>query len=72
LREPELAATAFMRVPIQYPHERQLAAEALAAAGGQFERLGQSEQALSVHRELLRRFPESAAAAELKGKVEEK
>src|SRR5262249_39590796 len=39
-KQPELAAMALMHVPIEFPEERTLAAEALVSAGGALEQLG--------------------------------
>lgn len=62
LRQAEPAALALMKVPILYPRQRQLAAEALFAAGGQLETIGQLPEAARLYREVAERHAESRIA----------
>lgn len=60
----ELAALSFLRVPILYPAERQLAAWALLSAGGELEKIEQTKEAVSIYKEIVRDHPEHEAVAE--------
>ena len=62
---------ALMRVPILFPHERELSAEALLAAADALEKDHQSDEARNCLRELLREHPTSNAAAAAKSKLEQ-
>ncbi|WP_425615685.1 hypothetical protein NA78x_005615 [Anatilimnocola sp. NA78] len=61
--QPEQAALAYLRIPILYPRQRALAAEALLAAGTQLEKMGRREQAVSLYREVLTDHATQPAAA---------
>lgn len=53
LDRPEDAAIAFLRVPVHFPLQRNLANEALLAAGKELEKQSQQESAVTLYRELL-------------------
>jgi tetratricopeptide (TPR) repeat protein len=65
----EDAATALLRVPILYPHERTLAAESLWSAGNSLEKLGQKAEAQRLYQELTVNYPETRRAMEMKGRM---
>ena len=67
----EQAALAYLRTAILYPEHRNLAARALWDDGRSLERLGRSEQAVLLYRELVKTYPASAAASEARARVEE-
>lgn len=52
-QQPEQAALAYLRIPIQYSGNRPLSAEALLAAAAQLEKMGRREQAAGLYREVL-------------------
>jgi tetratricopeptide (TPR) repeat protein len=58
----EQAALAFLRIPILYPVQRELAAESLWEAAGQLKRVGSLDEAAGLYRELVVAFPESPYA----------
>lgn len=62
----EQAALTLMRVPIFYPQDRTLAADALLATALQLEKLDRPDQARTLYRELLTTYRASPAAAEAK------
>jgi len=65
--EPERAAIAYLKPPLLFRQQRALAADGLLAAAGQLEVLGQTEEAKSLYREILRDFahlPPAEAARE--------
>lgn len=64
------AALALMRVPILYPHERELAAESLLAAATALEKSEQIGEARNCLRELVREYPASTAAAAAKTQLQ--
>lgn len=70
LGQSQEAALQFMRVPILYPEDRQLAAESLHAAGRELERLGQIEEALGLYRENVEDYSELPIAGESKARFE--
>jgi len=51
--QPEQAALAYMRIPVLYPRQRPLSAEALLAAAAQLEKMGKREQGAELVREVL-------------------
>jgi tetratricopeptide (TPR) repeat protein len=55
-KDHEQAALAFMRIPILFEQDRDLAAEALLHAGEQLERTNQIQQARKVYEELVSRY----------------
>ncbi len=67
----EQAALAWMRIPILYPEHRNLAAQALLSAGRSLERLGRSEQSVSLYRELLKTYSNTPPATEAQTRLEE-
>jgi tetratricopeptide (TPR) repeat protein len=66
----EEAALAYLQTALVYGRQRALAADALAAAGAQLEKLGRKEQAAGLYRELLRDFPASAAAVSAQARID--
>jgi tetratricopeptide (TPR) repeat protein len=60
--QPEQAAIALLRVPIQYEREYELAAQALIEAGACLEQLQRTSQAEALYSEVGRRFSHSVAA----------
>ncbi|MBN2022000.1 MAG: hypothetical protein JW809_04335 [Pirellulales bacterium] len=71
-REWEAAALALLRVPIQYPDCRDLAAEALWDAGRALEKAQRPIDAARLYRELVERYPEANQAAEARERLEKK
>lgn len=69
-KQPELAAMALMHVPIEFPEERTLAAEALVSAGGALEQLGQKDDAGRLYREVVTNYPETRTVTDAKAKLE--
>ena len=67
----EAAALAWLRVPILYPEHRLLAARSLLDAGRSLERLGQSDQAVGLYRELVETYPKTPAEAEAQARLRE-
>jgi len=66
----EPAALAFMRVPILYPRQRELAARALLEAGRAMEKLDRPSEAGQLYREVLSRHKQDPAAIEAEQRVE--
>lgn len=64
LRQPEAAALALMRVPIDYPDAGPLAADALLEAAAQLRILNRREQAANLYREIVARHGRTLAATE--------
>lgn len=60
--QAQQAALYYLRLPILFPEQRTLAAEALLAAGRQLEQLGRPEEAEPLYRELLADYPNSPLA----------
>ncbi|MCS7238943.1 MAG: tetratricopeptide repeat protein [Thermoguttaceae bacterium] len=58
-KDYEQAALWWLRLPILFAGHRDLAARGLLAAGRNLERLGRTDQASELYRELLRKYPES-------------
>jgi hypothetical protein len=70
--EPERAALQLLRVPILYGEAQpRLAAEAFWSAGQALEKLARPAQAAALYRELVRDFPEAAAAATARDRLKE-
>ena len=65
------AAVAMMHVPILYPRQELLAAEALLAAGKSLAETTDQSDALRVLQELIDQYPKTAAATEAKQKREQ-
>lgn len=57
-KEYDRAALLLLRVPIQYPEQRLLSAQALLAAGSALQSGGQAVEAAGLYREVLQRFAE--------------
>ena len=68
--QPEQAALAYLKVPLLFRQQRALAADALLAAGKQLEKMGQTNEAAGLYRELLRDFAHLPAAAEAQSRLE--
>ena len=64
------AALAHMRVPVLYPNERALSAEALLAAADALTNSNRADEARNCLRELLTKHPGSTAAAAAKSQLE--
>ena len=62
--QPREAAAEWMRVPILFPRERQLAAASLLAAGSAAEKAGLTDDARLIYRELAERHTDAPEAAE--------
>lgn len=67
----EQAALAWMRLPILYPQHRLLAMRSLQDAGQALERLGRTQQAATLYAELVRTYPNTRSAAEVRNRLEE-
>jgi tetratricopeptide (TPR) repeat protein len=65
------AALALLRVPIVYPEHRAMSARALLEAGQALEHLKRSEQAATLYRELLEKYPDSSSALEARPRLEQ-
>lgn len=64
------SALTFMRVPILFGKQRNLAAEALWAAGQQLEQLRQNDEAINVYRELANHHDDNPLAANARQRIE--
>jgi tetratricopeptide (TPR) repeat protein len=62
--EPDDAALAYLRVPLVFREQRAMAADALLAAGGQLEKMGQRDRAVGLYREIVRDFGHLPPAVE--------
>lgn len=69
--ESRLAALYFLRTPILYRDDRDLAGEALLAAGEQLEKAGDRVGARNAYQELLRDYPQHALAATAEQRLEQ-
>ncbi|MCS7306088.1 MAG: tetratricopeptide repeat protein [Thermoguttaceae bacterium] len=67
----EEAALAWMRIPILYGRPRSLAARALVEAGAALQRLGQTEQAARLYKEVLAKYPDTASGSEASQRLHE-
>ena len=65
-QQADRAALAYLKVPLLFRSQRAMAADALLAAGRQLEKLGQTNQAASLYREIARDFPHLPVATEAK------
>jgi tetratricopeptide (TPR) repeat protein len=73
LDQPERAALAFLRIPLVHNQQRTMAADALLAAAKLLqEKLGRSEEAVGLYREVLSGYSRTLAAGEAKAKLEPK
>jgi hypothetical protein len=71
-QQAEAAALNFLRVPIHYPHQKQLAAEALWRAASQLEILGKQSEAETLYREILAEHGQSPSADRAQRQLAEK
>lgn len=71
LGEPAQAALYFLRTPILHPADRDLAAEALLAAGEQLEKAKDPAGARSVYRELIDHYQQHALAPVAEQRLEQ-
>jgi len=69
-KQHQAAALTMMRVPILFPRQKDIAAEALLYAGSSLSSIGQKEEATRVLRELVAGYPDSYAAKEAKQRLE--
>ncbi|OHB80424.1 MAG: hypothetical protein A2V98_21030 [Planctomycetes bacterium RBG_16_64_12] len=65
------AALAWLRTAILFPEHRALAARSLLDAGQSLERLGRSQQAIPLYRELVETYPKTPADVEARRRLEE-
>lgn len=65
------AALAWLRIPIEYPQHRLLAARSLLGAGEALERLSRPRQAAALYGELLAQYADSPLAAEARARLNE-
>jgi tetratricopeptide (TPR) repeat protein len=65
------SALAYLRVPILYGNDRRLAAAALLSAGGELEKIGQVQEAVTLYGEVVRDYVAAPAAAEARNRLEE-
>jgi hypothetical protein len=71
LDQPERGALAFLRIPLVHNQQRAMAADALLAAAKLLqEKLGRSEEAAGLYREVLSGYSRTLAAEEAKAKLE--
>ena len=68
-KQPEQAALAYLKVPLLFRRQRALAADALLAAGKQLEKMGHSDQAAGLYREIVRDFAHLPVAKEAEGRL---
>jgi tetratricopeptide (TPR) repeat protein len=69
--ERESAALAFLRVPILYPDDRQLAASALLSAGRELEKIGRTREAATLYREAAEDYAGTDASGEAAGRLKQ-
>lgn len=69
LDQPEEAAIAYLRVALLQPDQQSLAADSLLAAGKQLAKLDRTSQSFSVWKELVAKYPATAAAREAKERL---
>ncbi len=62
-QEPTTAALALLRVPINYPEDRELAARCLLQAGEALQRIGQNQEAIQLYRELTEDYADRPLAS---------
>ncbi|MFP6610981.1 MAG: tetratricopeptide repeat protein [Pirellulales bacterium] len=70
LGDHDQAAIAFMHVPILFPHQTGLSAEALLASGRSLARSDRTNDAARLLREVIHNYPKSGAAAEAQQRLE--
>lgn len=71
LHQSEAAALYYLRVPLLYPNERQLAARSLVEAGKHLERLNQTTEAAYLYREAIRDFAGTGEAAQAEARLQD-
>lgn len=69
--QPQESALAYLRVPIEYPQQRELAARCLLEAARQLERVGQVAEAKRLYREIETKHQDSFDAADARRRLEE-
>jgi tetratricopeptide (TPR) repeat protein len=69
LGDSEEASLAYLRVPLVHGRPRAMGADALVAAGEQLEKLGRSEQAAALYREVLADYATCPAANEAQARL---
>ena len=67
--EHQAAALHWLRIPVLYAHQRQLAAEALWRAANQLERLGKTAEARTLYREIVSQHPHAACASQARERL---
>ncbi|MCO6455269.1 MAG: hypothetical protein J5I93_08205 [Pirellulaceae bacterium] len=70
-QQPEDAALALLRLPLQYAERSELAAQALWDAAGQLEKAGQVSESAELYRELATRFVASQLAGPAQQRAQE-
>jgi tetratricopeptide (TPR) repeat protein len=68
--DSQSAALAYLRVPILYPRDHQLAADALLSAGRELERIGQTGEAATLYREVAQEYPATISAGEAASRLQ--
>jgi len=63
-KQHEQAALAFMRVPTLYPKDSQLVIDSLLAAANELQKLGRTNEAAGLYRELVNDYQDSPQAAQ--------
>jgi tetratricopeptide (TPR) repeat protein len=71
LQRHDEAALVLLKVPILYPQQRELAAEALWAAGESLRSAGPAKEAKNVYRELAGRFPQHPLSAQARQRLQQ-
>lgn len=68
--QPDVAALAYLRIPLVHNEQRLMVADALVAAGNLHEQLGRGEQAAGLYREVLNGYSRTPAAEVARAKLE--
>ena len=61
--QSEQAALAFLRIPINFPEDRTLAAQALLATGSELETINRTGEARELYREIIVDYADTPMAA---------
>ena len=61
--QPARAALAFLRLPINFPEDRPLAAQALLATGSELETIDRPGEARGLYREIIVDYADTSVAA---------
>lgn len=69
-QDAESAGLTYMRIPILYPRQRRLSGRSLLAAAGQLERMGRTDEARGLYREVILEYPDAAAADQARREFE--